>query len=101
MPEHFFFISLRFGFLDSLILFRSIFEILPGYLGIDYPVMMIRECNVSYVFSVPVPCPMSWILEENASSAPALFVFRSCILCFGDLQCKRRFTGEASHANFS
>lgn len=44
------FISLRFGFLDSLILFRSIFEILSGYPGIDFPVIMIRECNVSYVF---------------------------------------------------
>ena len=42
--------SLRFGFLDSLILFRSIFEVLSGYPGIDYPVIMIRECNVSYVF---------------------------------------------------
>ncbi|CAG8047741.1 unnamed protein product, partial [Penicillium nalgiovense] len=25
--------------------------------GIDYPVIMVRECNVSYVFSVPVPYP--------------------------------------------
>ncbi|KOS43747.1 hypothetical protein ACN38_g5347 [Penicillium nordicum] len=35
---------------------------------------MIRECNVSYVFSVPVPCPMSWILEGNAFPAPTLYV---------------------------
>lgn len=46
-------------------------------------------------------CPMSWILEENAFSAPTLFVFRGCILCFGDLQGKWRSTGQASHAIFS
>ena len=48
---------MRFGFLDSLILFRFIFEILSSCPGIDYPVIMILECNVSYVFSVPVPYP--------------------------------------------
>lgn len=29
---------------------------------------------------------MSWILEEDAFSAPTLFVFRGCILCFKDLK---------------
>ena len=43
---------------------------------------------------------MSWILEENAFSAPTLTFFRGCILCFGDLQGKWRSTGQASHAIF-
>ena len=50
-------------------------------------------------FSLPVPCPISWILEENAFSAPMLFVFRGyfCVevlegfsrVCKGVLQDKR------------
>lgn len=84
---------MRFGFLDSLIPFRSIFEILPDYPGIDYPVIMKREYNVSYVFSVPVPCPMSWILEEIAFSAPMLYVFPRLYSVFRDFQGKWRSTG--------
>ena len=53
------FLSLRFGFLDSLILFRSIFEILPGCPGISGH----NDTGVQCIICLFRPGPLSYELD--------------------------------------